>query len=83
MIEGNILCLGVFSMGVVYIHNKGFQASVHMCFWNFIPKDYSQNKIEDFICGDDVWCMMSSIEETLYILGQIYRLGGVSKCIMS
>ena len=50
-------------MGVVYFQNKGWQAVVCIHLQACNPKYYSWDKIEDFICGESVGCMVRDREE--------------------
>ena len=60
-------------IGVVYFEKKWRKAGVCMPLRMCNPKDFSQDKIENVICGEGVGCIMSSREDKLEIRGWIFR----------
>ena len=56
-----------------FLKKKGWQDGAHMRSQMCNPKDFSQDKIENVICGEGVGCIMSSREDKLEIRGWIFR----------
>ena len=63
---------GMFSLVYIYMYlfrrrKKGWQVVAHKSSYMCNLKDCSWDEIEDMICGEGLWCVNISREETLDI----------------